>query len=71
MIMLTRLRQGQKDRAEFIFVNPSHVVVIVPREDGPFGPACDIGLSNATSWAIQSSAADLSVKVGRALRSGP
>jgi hypothetical protein len=67
MIMLQRLRQDQKDKVEFIFVNPNHVVVIVPREDGPLGPACDVGLSNATSWAIQSPAEKLANKVWGAL----
>jgi hypothetical protein len=53
MIKLERIRFNKEDRAEFIFISPEHVTVIIPRSDTIHGSACDIGLSNATTWAVQ------------------
>jgi|JI8StandDraft_1071087.scaffolds.fasta_scaffold13360_6 hypothetical protein len=69
MFKLERMREGKKDPIEFIFINPEQVTVIVPRSDTIHGPACDVSLSNATTWAVQHEAENLAktIATGREL----
>lgn len=59
MIKLKRMRYSEDDPLEFIFINPEQVTVIIPRSNTKCGPASDIGLANATTWAVQHEAEKL------------
>ena len=56
MIQFKRAKTYEHDKPGEIFINPVHVVVIVPRADVGYGPQCEIGMVNATAWLVQHSA---------------
>jgi len=68
MIQLKRAKAYKDDEPGDIFINPEHVVVIIPRADIGYGHQCEIGMVNATAWVVQHSAFEVAVLICPNLR---